>query len=117
MKILFAAPDRDLLNAYKTLLTTVDDQVETAFDGPQVITGLAGQSWDLLILSEDIPRAGSARILEQCSSMNIPVILMTTDYSYTRKVAGGQPQPREYISLPFTPGELEAAIARAGERL
>ena len=117
MKILFAAPDRDLLNAYKILLTTAEDQVETAFDGPQVLTGLTEQTWDLLILSEDIPRIGSTRILEQCAAKNVPVILMTAGYTYNRKADTDLPQPREYISLPFTPGELEAAVARAGEAL
>ena len=41
MKILFAAPDRDLLECFKQLFETDLGETVTAFDGTQVMTLLS----------------------------------------------------------------------------
>ena len=57
MRILIAAPDRDLLTAYDKLLTGSGHAVVTAFDGTQVMRLLAGRGVDLAILDRCLPRA------------------------------------------------------------
>ena len=56
MKILFAAPDRDLLECFRKLLETDLGETVTAFDGTQVLTLLASESVDAVILDRDLPR-------------------------------------------------------------
>ena len=111
MRILFAAPDRDLLRCYGTLLAGPDRTVETAFDGVQVLRLLSEGDWDLLILSQDIPRIDWHRIVEHCLRESHPVLLLTAEQPDLRLLRN-KVLPNACLPLPFQPGELEAVLAR-----
>lgn len=110
MRILFAAPDRDLVNCYRLLLAAPDRQVETAYDGAQVLELLGRGAWDLAVLSRDLPRIPCPRLVARCSSLSVPTVVLTA-----RPSAGGLPKealPTAWLPLPFSPRELEETIAR-----
>ena len=109
MRILFAAPDRELLRCYEILLAGPGRAVETAFDGVQVLRLLAEGDWDLLILSRDIPRIDWRRILEHCDRGGPPVLVLTAkapDLGLLLEPVLAQ----DYLPLPFLPSELEARV-------
>ena len=111
MRVLFAAPDRDLIRCYETLLAGPDRTVETAFDGVQVLRLLSEGDWDLLILSRDIPRIDWRRIVEHRSLEGPPILLLsaeTPDLRFLRDKA----LPHACLPLPFLPEELEAILRR-----
>ena len=111
MRILFAAPDRDLIRCYGTLLDGPDRTVETAFDGVQVLRLLSEGDWDLLILSRDIPRIDWRRIVEHRSLEGPPILLLSAeppDLRFLRDKA----LPNACLPLPFLPEELEAVLQR-----
>lgn len=111
MRILFAAPDRDLIRCYGTLLAGPGRTVETAFDGVQVLRLLSEHNWDLLILGRDIPRIDWRRIVAQCCQAGPPVLVLTAKAPDLRLLL--EPHPAQaYLPLPFLPEELEERIGR-----
>lgn len=107
MRVLFAAPDRDLTACYRLLLQTPDRQVDTAFDGAQALEKLSQGDWSLAILNRELPRVPCRRLVEQCGSRGIPVILLT-DRPPEPRLLPENPPPLVWLPLPFPPSELEA---------
>ena len=109
MKILFAVPDRDLLNAYSILLEDDGNEVEKAFDGTQVLTKLETMKFDLVIMSHDIPRIETRRIIANCNVKKVPIILLRHSKP-TKEQKEDRVQPDEWLLMPFRPSELSALI-------
>ena len=111
MRILIGVPDRDLLRCCAALLAGPERQVETAFDGTQVLTRLAEGDWSLLILSRSIPRIGCRRIVGHCNEAGLPVLVLTT----RPPTLGLLLEPvlaNAYLPLPFLPEALERSVDR-----
>jgi len=109
MKILFAAPDRDLLECYKKILEEDIGETLTAFDGTQVMTLLASGSFDILILDRDIPRVDYKTLLERAESRGIPTVVMT-DEPVGSGLLTSEPLPCAWLPHPFTHSALEKAV-------
>ena len=114
MKILFAAPDRDLLECFKQLLETDLGETVTAFDGTQVISLLKSENFDVLILDRNIPRVDHKTIAERANEKNVPVILLTDDFAGVRRTGGPSVSCR--LSYPFTFAEIKKAILETTEK-
>jgi DNA-binding response OmpR family regulator len=108
MKILFAAPDRDLLECYKQLLETDPGETVTAFDGTQALMLLSAEDFDIVILDQRIPRLDYKVITERANEKNIPVILLTDDPAGARQREGASMNGR--LSYPFTFAEIKKKI-------
>ena len=111
MKILFAAPDRDLLACYKKLLGSDFGEIVTAFDGTQICAILSEESFNLAILDRDLPRIDHKTILARIREKNIPVIVLTNDPHDVGQFSR-EPSPNAYLSYPFTESRL-ADVVRA----
>ena len=109
MQVLFTASDRDLLSAYKQLLTEDGFPTETAFDGTQVVRKLSEEQVELLILSSDIPRIPVEQLIKSSTARGIPVIELSTGGNNTEPAAEGR-SVRVRLALPFTPKELAERI-------
>ena len=108
MKILFAAPDRDLLECYKKLFEDDLGQTVTAFDGTQVITLLSAESFDHLILDRNIPRVDHHVIIERANNSCIPVVLLTDEPAGVRQQA-----ENGSLAYPFTFERIKEAVRDA----
>ena len=109
MKILFAAPDRDLLECFKKLLEADLGQTVTAFDGTHVISLLATESFDILILDRKLPRVEHEVMIERANSKNIPVIVLTDESAGVRRHAQ-EPLPNVRMSYPFTFADIKETV-------
>ena len=113
MKILFAAADRDLLVAVGHLLQSEGYEVESAFDGAQVLEKIE-EAPDLLIFDRDIPRVGSEAILQEAAKKGVPVILLTAgrkkSADYLAPIL-----PAAYLYYPFGISDLLAVIREVTE--
>ena len=109
MKILFAAPDRDLLECFRKLLETDLGETVTAFDGTQVLTLLASESVDAVILDSDLPRVDHRTLVSKIRGKNIPVVVLT-DGPVTAAMLTGEPTANEYLSYPFNANKLSGVI-------
>ena len=116
MRILLAAPDRDLLECYGKILEADFGETVTAFDGAQVISLISTENFDVVILDCDIPLAKNTRLIERVRDRGIPVIALINDPLIFRKLSENS-SANAYLSYPFTPGELSAVIMKtAGNR-
>ena len=100
MKILFAAPDRDLVECFKRLLETDLGETVTAFDGTQVISLLMSENFDVLILDRNIPRVDYKTIVERANEKTVPVIVLTDEPAGVRQT--GEPSANGRLAYPFT---------------
>ena len=108
MKILFAAPDRDLLECFKQLLEADLGETVTAFDGTQVISLLMSESFDVLILDRNIPRVDHKTIVERANEKTVPVIVLTDEPAGVRRA--GEPLANGRLAYPFTFAEIKKMI-------
>ena len=109
MKILFAAPDRDLLECYKQLLETGLGETVTAFDGTPVLALLATEDFDILILDRKIPRVDHKVITERANAKNVPVVVLTDEPAGARR-REEESLPNGRMSYPFTFAEIKKTI-------
>ncbi len=103
MNVLIADPDRDFLMSYKALLELSENTVQTVFDGTQVISKLASEKFDAVIINENIPRIKCREIVKVLNDDGIPVIVITE-----RKEKFNTAD--DCIKLPFLPSELTGKL-------
>ena len=113
MKILIADPNRDLLEAYRHLLTIRGQEADCAFDGPQAVGAMTEKEYGLLILGERIPRISPDRILSYARERGVKTILLR-DQVRTKEgsagTSGHEGLSDAQLSFPFLPGELYTLI-------
>ena len=114
MKILFASPHRDLNNCYQQLLQEDISETITAFDGTQVISYLDTDSFDLLVLDQNIPRIAAADILKKADRINLKAILLL-DTPYDSIISKDYGESIKTIAYPFLPEELVSLIGEVME--
>ena len=106
MKILFAVPDRDLLQAYERLLQLNGHEVTAVFDGIQAAAQTAGQHFDAAVFDVKLSRVTPERLLELFREERIPAIVLSKDPGDRRTLDAKYPGNR-YLHYPFLPEELE----------
>ena len=109
MKILFAAPERDLLECYKILLEEDFGETVTAFDGTQAASLLSTENFDIVVLDRDIPRIDHKKLTQLAHKNNSPVIVLT-DEPVSAAQLTEDVIPNAYLSYPFNPEEMEDKI-------
>ena len=109
MKILFAAPERDLLECYKILLQEDFGETVTAFDGTQVASLLSTENFDIMVLDRDIPRIDHKKLTQLAQKNKTPVIVLT-DEPVSASQLTEDVIPNAYLSYPFNTEELEDKI-------
>ena len=121
MRILLAAPDRDLLDCYRSILQADFGETVTAFDGTQVLSLISAEEFDLIILDRSLPRITFKQLLMRIHRKGIPVIALT-DEPVSSHLLMDQPGPNAWLPFPFTPQSLNRVIrdtlekAASGER-
>lgn len=115
MRILFAAPDRDLLESMKKILEADLGETVTAFDGTQVLSLTAAEKFDVAVLDLALPRVRSETLIARMREISLPVIALTSAPLDLRMLTKGA-IANDYLVYPFTPGELEKAISETADR-
>ena len=103
MRVLFAAPDRDLLRCFQKLLCPPAEEVVTAFDGTQVLALLEAGRYDLAVLDCELPRVKVQQLLQRLKEADIRTIVLVNE-------PGRQLQGDAFLSYPFSSAELIDAI-------
>ena len=109
MRILLAAPDRDLLECYRSILQADFGETVTAFDGTQVLSLISVEEYDLIILDRALPRIPLKQLLTRIRRKGIPVIALT-DEPVSSRLLMDQPVPNAWLPFPFTPQSLSRVI-------
>lgn len=116
MRILFAAPDRDLLMTYERLLTIEDHSVTAVFDGAQTVRKLSGHRYDLVVLDRNIPGIDTVNIMKLIKTEHTPVLQLLSR-KITPSVLMENNAADSYISFPFLPDEFMRRIKSIAERV
>lgn len=109
MRVLFAAPDRDLLQCYRTILEKDLGPAVTAFDGIQVLSALADGPFDAAVIDRSLPRIEYARLLDELGRGARAVIVLT-DEGITPAMLASRPLPDAFLPYPFAPDALVTLV-------
>ena len=115
MRILLAAPDRDLLMTYKRLFELDSYTVTAVFDVPQAAVHIGEQRFDLAIVDRSLPRGGSKEILKRLNEKEIPSVLLI-EHKITPNDLLEYSAASSYMSYPFFPYELKERAAEVLEK-
>lgn len=115
MKILFAAPDRDLLECYKQLLEKDLGEIVTAFDGTQVLALLSTENFDAAILDCSLPRVDHKKLVAKMQEKKIPIVALINETVSVRHLTE-EPLPNAYLPYPFDAKKLCEVINGALEK-
>ena len=108
LKVLIAAPDRDLLDSLSGLLALRGWEADAAHDGAMAAEKSRAVRYGAALVDEKIPLIRSADLIKEFEESGIPAILMTED---------AEARGEGILKYPFTPEELFAAIEKAaGEK-
>ena len=114
MKLLMAAPDRDLLMTYKKLFELDSYEVTTAFDGTQVVNKLSENTADFVILDRTLPRVDHSVVMKLIHEKKLPVIVLLRR-KVTPQILLSSETACSYMNFPFFPGELREKVAEVRE--
>jgi len=110
MRILLAAPDRDLLDCYQKILGSECGETVTAFDGTHVLALLEREEFDIMIIDRDLPRVDHRNIIKGLGG-KIPVIVLTGSPVSTHQLMD-EVLANAYMPYPFDPEELTGTVKR-----
>ena len=103
MRILLAAPDRDLLGCYGKLLAADLGETVTAFDGTQVLTLLGTETFDVAVIDSSLPRVKFETLTGRLKENGIPVIVLVNE-------PGAPAGADAVLSYPFNEEDLVGMI-------
>ncbi len=105
MRILFAAPDRDLLECFREILKEDLGETVTAFDGTQVLSLISQEPFDIVILDSGIPRIGYRELIARIREKKIPSVVLSEKPVSSLRTAGEE-QADAYLAYPFSADTL-----------
>jgi len=115
-RILLVDDDRGLRHVLSTLLRDAGHQVETAGDGPEALTLLGNQTFDIVLLDIGLPSMSGLDVLAQARDLPKPplVIMMTADDTSETLLESVRRQAYRYLRKPFPPNTIVDVISDAG---
>lgn len=110
-KILIVEDDYSIAELQKDYLELSDFQVDICEDGEKGLIAINKNKYDLLILDVMLPKMNGFEILK-CIEGNkeIPVLLVSAKKEEIDKIKGLSLGADDYITKPFSPGELVARV-------
>jgi DNA-binding response OmpR family regulator len=103
MRILLAAPDRDLLGCYGKLLAADVGETVTAFDGTQVLSLLGTEHFDVAVIDCSLPRVKPETLAGRLKEHGIPVVVLDNGHA-------ARPYADAQLYYPFNEEDLVEVI-------
>ncbi len=110
-RILVAEDDADLRRLNADVLTCSGYHVDAVADGADAWESLQGESYDLLITDNNMPRMSGVELLQKLhtSGTGIPVIMATSPVPALKYPL---PDFSKFLVKPYTPDELLNTVKR-----
>ncbi len=113
-RILVVDDERPLRRFLKTSLSVYGYEIEEAVDGQEAISKTASSHPDLLILDLSLPDMDGITVLKKIREWSkIPIIILSVRESEKDKVDALDSGADDYLTKPFSVGELMARIRTA----
>ena len=110
-KVLIVEDDYSIAELQKDYLELSGFQVEICTDGAEGLDEIRKNKYDLLILDVMLPKINGFEILKEIyENKDIPVLLVSAKKEEIDKIKGLSLGADDYITKPFSPGELVARV-------
>lgn len=110
-KILIVEDDYSIAELQKDYLELSGFQVVICKDGEEGLDAIKNNNYDLLILDVMLPKINGFEVLKEIyQTKDIPVILVSAKKEEIDKIKGLSLGADDYITKPFSPGELVARV-------
>ncbi|MFP4588705.1 MAG: response regulator [Candidatus Bipolaricaulota bacterium] len=119
--ILVVDDDEKLVELVERYLEKDGYQVLTAYTGKEALKTYRRREVDLIILDLMLPEVDGLKVCERIRNQSgVPIIMLTAKTSEEEKIEGLDLGADDYVTKPFSPGELlarvRAALRRTEER-
>lgn len=116
-KVLVIDDDPSLLRALRLGLRSGGHDVITAANGDQGIAATAREAPDIVILDLGLPDVNGLEVCRRIRQWSdVPIVVLSAIDSEERKIAALDGGANDYVTKPFSMGELEARIRAALRR-
>lgn len=120
-KILVVDDDQKLVDLVKLYFEKDDYQVLEAYDGIKALELFRQREPDLIVLDLMLPKMDGLKVCRRIrQESDVPIIMLTAKTSEQEKIEGLDLGADDYVTKPFSPGELlarvRAVLRRAEER-
>ena len=110
-KILIVEDDFSIAELQKDYLELSGFQVEICKDGEEGLNAFRKNKYDLLIIDVMLPKINGFEILKEIyENKDIPILLVSAKKEEIDKIKGLSLGADDYITKPFSPGELVARV-------
>lgn len=110
-KILIVEDDNSIAELQKDYLELSGFEVEIREDGEEGLYAIQRNNYDLLILDVMLPKINGFEILKEIYEIkDIPILLVSAKKEEIDKIKGLTLGADDYITKPFSPGELVARV-------
>ncbi len=112
MRILIVEDEPDIAMGLEEDLRNHGYQVKIVVDGDAALQTARTESWDLILLDVMLPKRDGFEVCRQLRRQGnqTPVILLTARTHEAEKILGLELGADDYVTKPFSPGELRARI-------
>jgi two-component system, OmpR family, alkaline phosphatase synthesis response regulator PhoP len=112
MKILIVEDDPNIAELIAIHLRDLPAQVTTVHQGWQGLDEAATGKYDFLVLDLMLPGVNGMEICRQLRArkQHIPILMLTAKSEEQDKIAGLEQGADDYLTKPFSPGELMARV-------
>jgi len=110
-KILIVEDDLSIAKLQRDYLEVAGFEVTICTDGVQGLNAIKGNRFDLIILDVMLPKIDGFSILRSMQDVkDIPVLMVSAKKDEIDKIKGLSLGADDYITKPFSPGELVARV-------
>ncbi len=110
-KILIVEDDEAIAGLEEDYLAAEGYETETAHDGEEGLKKALGSDYDLMLLDVMLPKMDGFELLERVRyEKDIPILLVTARKEDIDKIKGLGLGADDYVTKPFSPGELMARV-------
>lgn len=110
-KILIVEDDEAIAGLEEDYLAAEGHTTETAHDGEEGLRKALGGDYDLMLLDVMLPKMDGFELLERIRyEKDIPILLVTARKEDIDKIKGLGLGADDYVTKPFSPGELMARV-------
>jgi two-component system, OmpR family, response regulator CpxR len=118
LRVLMIDDDRELCQLVSVCLVREGMNVQAAHDGRSGLSLAISGQYDLAILDVMLPRLTGLQVLKQLrSTSNIGILMLTARGEEADRIMGLEYGADDYLSKPFSAGELAARIRALARRL
>jgi DNA-binding response OmpR family regulator len=109
--VLVVEDERDLRDLLRRYLERAGHAVLTAATGAEGLAMIADAAVDLLVLDLGLPDIDGLEVLDEASTLRVPVLVLTARSAVEDRITGLERGAADYVTKPFSPREVVLRVA------